>query len=68
MAYYNVPNYLKRVSVVVKLKDTGTGNKPRSNMSRSLHSLASFIRRLSSLLTVFCIQIIRTSISMNAKN
>ena len=35
---------------------------PRGVGYRSLHSLTSFIRRLSSLLTVFCTQITRTSI------
>ena len=69
MAYYNVP-ILCSCRAQRQQFHTGTGNKPRSKMSksprgvgyRSLHSLASFIRRLSSLLTVFCTQIIRTSI------
>ena len=57
--------------IVVKLKDSNftqgqvtnpEARCPRSIGYRSLHSLASLLRRLSSLLTVFCIQIIRTSI------
>ena len=74
MAYYNVPilsNYLIEQGIVVKLKDSNftqgqvtnpEARCPRSVGYRSVHSLASFLRRLSSLLTVFCTQIIRTSI------
>ena len=73
MAYYNVPISIKLLEqgIVVKLKDSNftqgqvtnqEARCPRSVGYRSLNSLASFLRRLSSLLTVFCTQIIRTSI------
>ena len=77
MAYYNVPilsNYLNMQGIVVKLKDSNftQGQEARSIGYRSLHSLASCLRRLSSLLTVFCTQIIRTSMheckKINTKN